>query len=66
MSNSMKKNNKKGVSLQTKIEKFENKISNTKDFISNHKHIDEVEKELLFMSFDTLLEFVDKKTKDLK
>ena len=66
MSNSTKKNNDKGVHLQDRIKKFKTKIQSTKDFISNHKNMDDVEQELAFMSLDTLLEIINKKNKELK
>ncbi len=52
-------------SIQSKIKKFEAKVAKTQNFIDNHKKVSEDEAELIKLSFETLLSFIDNKSKEL-
>ena len=65
MANTIKKGKGDGVPLQERLEKFERKIDSIQSFIKNHKQVSSEEKELLDLSFETLLDFVNKKTDKL-
>ena len=51
--------------IKTKIKLFEEKVQRAQDFIKNKTNISKDEEELLNMSFETLLTFVENKSKGL-
>ena len=56
---------KKVKSINTKIDKFKDKVAKTQEFISNHKKMSEDEVELVKLSFETLVSIIDKKNEEL-
>jgi len=61
MSNRTKKIN----NTKSKIDKFEDTLKNSLDFINNHKQVSNEEKQLIELSFETMLDFLNKKSKEL-
>ena len=57
--------NEKINDTKTKIEKFEDTLKSSLNFIDNHKAVSEEEKELIKLSFETMLSFLDNKSKGL-
>jgi len=61
MSNRTKKIN----NTKSRIDKFEDALKSSVDFINNHKQVSNEEKQLIELSFETMLDFLNKKSKEL-
>ena len=59
-------NTKKKKDTLSKIKKFEETLNKSLDFIDNHKQVSEEEKELIELSFETMLDFLNHKSEELK
>lgn len=51
--------------VKSKIDKFEDTLKNSLNFINNHKQVSDEEKELLKLSFETMLSFLTHKSEEL-
>ncbi|WP_455756776.1 hypothetical protein [Sulfurimonas sp.] len=61
----MAKDLSENITIKTKIKLFEDKVHKAQNFIKNQTNISKDEEELLHMSFETLLMFVENKSKGL-
>lgn len=50
---------------KSKIDKFEDTLKTSMDFIKNHKQVSEEETQLIKLSFETMLSFLNNKSEEL-
>jgi len=58
-------NTNKINNVKSKIDKFENTLKNSLNFIDNHKQVSNEETQLIKLSFETMLSFLNNKSEEL-
>ena len=59
------KRSKKVKTVKSKLEKFEDTLNKSLDIVEHNKHISSEETQLLELSFETMLNFLTKKSEEL-